>query len=594
MLSSLLTPFRWYAKYHQLNKFDNDCKSVCDFELITDKRHLLPFQFTRDKVPHLITDWVLRPCCNHTFDFILNKAQSNFVEGTGWVVSGDSSWVRDCNNMAAVTTVASGTIQMNPVLTPGKTYWVVFTITDYKNVSGPPVFLQISENGNVINNYQSSGVKKRKFTATGTSFEFNFINAAPGDIVKIDDVQIYEDFSIAATDIVLDETQLSLFNTGDKDVISYCGADLGVTIPPGCYYSVIKTNKSAAGQAEQGLYFSEVITVKDFVPEKSPYLILDWYNTCDIGDVVYQAIGDYCQYKNKLYLPISVLTRPDYPIKDEGEQDGNQTFNPTFQKFQKVLSLFAVKVPEYIVDSLSAMFLHDTITYTTAVRDNQDRVDDAIEIKSVESDVQYIFNDCFANVELKLTLNDLYVDETCCNNNSAACHQCQYTIPELNVYDEDYDYALMLNPGGSDPEENGLYQLIDEEWTLITPEVGALICEDVLPDIPDSGSGFWQYDPTYTGIGVISGYFFAPTIQNSTFQSGTTWKIEGQLISQSFGQMQYSLDGGTTWINIGDPFTQAEYLIGVNITLVSGPQIVRVLAYDINGCQYGASSGTGF
>lgn len=579
MVTSIITPFRWYNKYYQQHRWDVECKSVCDFQLITDQRHLLPFQIKRAPSFATITDWILRPCCNDSESPLLNNTQSNFIDS--W--SPNIAWVLNqgcAGGMCANTSQGfEDTTTCYNGLVIGKTYTVTFNVSAFSTHSDFELFIQ--NGATVLNTYTSDGVYTVTFTATANNFCFGFTSNTPGDVLCLDSVQFVQAFSVSETDIVLTEYDLVLFNAGTFDVINYCGSDLSLSVPVGCYYSVIRDE-------DNNLYYSEVITVKNFNPNKSPYFLLEWYNSCDFVDVVF-GIVQGCQFKNKLYLPDAVLTRPTYPFKEEGEEDGNQNFNPTFQKWQKIVSLFGYKLPEFIVDALTAIRLHNTIKYYYPLRQKQLIIDAAVEIKSIDYDVQYVVNDCFANVELKMTLNDQFVDETCCTSLEVDCKTCSKTIPGLNIQDPgEYEYSLMQDDPLQPPQ---LFQYLNNEWTLIgsyvggvwvsdTTDVGDIICDDSLGELNEVGG--WQIQN--------SDLVFAPLLTSAVFTTGTSWLFIGNLFYGTYGQLTYSLDS-VTWVLIGS-VNQSQLSSGVSFDLgitCCCQFYVRVKMYDLNGCEYGVS-----
>lgn len=583
MNSSIITPFRWYDKYYKQHRFDVECQSVCDFELITDHRHLLPFQIKRTPSPYTITDWVLRKCCNDAEEQLLSEAAQNFV--TDWSIPGGAWEAASCGGVRAITESGWGdaSICYNG-LTVGKTYTLTFNIAQYLNQSGGgTITLEVYNGATLLDSFTAGGFMTVSFTATDASLCFAFVNNNIGDVLILQHVQITQAFEVAGDDVVLDETMLYLKAYTDFDMISYCGADLGLNIAPGCYYSIIKDE---AGN----LLFSEVITVKNFLPECSPYIILEWYNSCDFTDVVYRG-SNGCVYKNKLYLPIAVLNKPDYPITEEGEEDGNQTFNPTFQKWQKIVALSIYKVPEFIVDALTAIRLHDNIKYYYPLRKKQITIDSAVEIKSVEHNIEYVIDDCFANVDLRMLLFDQFVDETCCNNLSVACKTCSKTIPELDVFDTDYEYALITNGETGSLE---LQQYVDNEWVVVgeyvsgswvsdVSEVGDIICDDSKGEIDSVGA--WQIQ--------ASGIVYCPLITSAVFTTGQTWLFIGNMFTGALGQIEYSTDNGSTWIPVLPKFTQSQLSSGIALNLgitQCCTFLTRIKMYDLNGCQYGYSA----
>lgn len=584
--SSIITPFRWYTNFFDQHRFSKDCKSVCPFELITDHRHLLPFQFKRDRSPFLITDWVLRKHCDEPLEEMLSDADKKFVEGSDtWEQTG--AWLyQECGGVKfdAGSGHASDTICWTG-LSIGKEYTVYFNIKDYLQVS-PTLLFKLKNGTIVIGTYNTPGPVSATFTATATSICFVVENSVSlDDIVIVDYCQVYEAFEVSSDDIELDPDQIVLKNFGSYDYIQYCGEDLALTIPEGDYYSVIKTEDGT-------LYFSEVISVKAFSPEKSPYIIFEWWNECDIQDVIYQTISD-CSYINRLYLDKSVLTKPTWPFKEEGEEDGNKNFNPTFQQWKKHVSLVCGKVPEFIVDALTGSRLHDTIQYITPCREKQEVVDAASEIQSLEYDVAPVFNECYFNIDLKMLMKEQFVDESCCTNQIEASCECDVTIPTVDDQGEpDQEWALL-----TDGTDMILQQKIDGVWTTVEPDEGMVVCEEA----PSDGStGRWIYNPgggdqIDPGMVSTNGWYFTPKIGNIAFvpSSGNKWTLRGNLAPMAYGIVEFSTDGGTNWTDATPKFTPAQFAAGVTVTLNPVPCCgnfqIRVRSFDLNGCEWGTT-----
>lgn len=323
MNSSALNPFRWYDKPYKQNRYDNNCSDSCEFKLITDQGHLLPFQFTREASGYAIDNWILRQAC---------------------------------------------------------------------------------------------------------------VNA---------------ELSTDSSDIELNKLLVQLFNTGATDYFIYTGSILGISIPPGDYFSIIKCGNE--------IYYSEVITIKSFTPGKCNYYMLQWYNSCDIQGVIYST-----SFKNKLYLEDAALSKPEYPFTEEGETDGNKNFIAKYQKWEKQVQFIVTKVPEYISDSLTNLRLHDTINITPPLRIEQIQLTDSIDIQSVEYEVSYVVNDCFQNVVLNLILENKYIESACCNDNFLTpCEVEEEGIPSAllswsagafhfygSAYSNSYIQAEYSNDGG--------------------------------------------------------------------------------------------------------------------------------------------------
>jgi hypothetical protein len=457
--SSIISPVRWYSDYNEQDRFSNNC-DICDFELITDKTRLLPFQLRRDASPLLISKWFLRRACNEPYSDILNTNDSLFTLDSGY-------WTKEnftiANGKAKSTiTIPSpgGALRKTGCLTTGKTYKVKLVINE---ISGGIVYFVTNETLNTnLHSYTSVGTYEITFTAIGTDDGvYITFNGAAGNTVTIESVNIYKFniFSAIDGDIDLPLGSLNLFSIGSQDVIQYCGGAFNFQIPCNKYYLILEEGSN--------VYYSEVITVKDFIPSQSPYILLEWKNNCDLSDIIYS--NESCDYWNRLYID-GVITKPEYPIKEEGETDGNERLNITFQKWEKKQSLIIEKAPEFLVDSLTAIQLHDTIKFTNSLRIKQITVSESIEIEKIESsEISYIFNDCAANVGLKMILKDKIIDSTCCTNTPIiTCYTCDYTVSDFEVEDGIYFFGVYLG-------EFGFYILEEEEWVLHDEE-GIIIC----------------------------------------------------------------------------------------------------------------------
>ncbi len=84
-------------------------------------------------------------------------------------------------------------------------------------------------------------------------------------------------------------------------------------------------------------------------------IILDISNTCDLGDTLYQF-----GFRQRLYLD-AIITNPDYSVTQEGIENGNKGFKQTFAQFKKRHKMDFI-APEYLLDALTLLPLHDYIT----------------------------------------------------------------------------------------------------------------------------------------------------------------------------------------------------------------------------------------
>jgi len=459
--SSLITPVRWYDDYNEQNRFSIDC-DICDFQLISDKTRLLPFQIKRPRSGYQLSRWFLRSACNEPFKNILNTNDSNFTYNTGFWSSLQYQFIN--GKMRASASFGTGYIKNLTALTIGKLYEVKIIVSEYRQFIGSSFDVVISNNSVVSQTITSIGTYTAKFTATATDIQVSSTSSNSTNYAIIESIEIREVivFDTLIGDIDLPLSKLYLRNAGDFDVISYCGDLFDFQLTCGSYYMIVYDGQNNA-------YYSEIITVKDFIPSQSPYVMLEWYNTCDMKDVLYNPID--CQYKNRLYIDGPIST-PTYPITETGDTDGNEQVNITFQKWEKKETLTAPKCPEFITDSLTIIRLHDTIEVTRAIRKKQIRVSDMYEVEKIETDISYIFSDCASNVQLIMTLKDKVIDSTCCVNIADECVECDYEVDEVGVIKNGYYYG---NPPGG-----GAFSIYE-----VTP--GAPGLPDIYTDVKFTG-----------------------------------------------------------------------------------------------------------
>lgn len=441
MISSIITPVRWYNTYQEQSRFEID-SDICEYELISDKTRLLPFQFKRPASGHLINKWFLRKACNEPTTNLIDSNNSLFTNDTGFWTKSNASFVN-----GKLKFLGSANIEKLFILTGGKYYDIEIVVSELS--LGYSV--EVITNTSIIFNINATGTYKVRYLAVIGDSDFYIVTTAGGSgspqYITFESIQIkeYVTFDSGIGDIELPYTDLFLANIGAEDVIVYFGEPFNFQLPCGNYYMMLTTT-------DDTIYYSEVISVKDFIPSHSPYVMLEWFNNCDLSDVIYQTINSNA-YKNRMYID-GPISKPEYPFKEEGAEDGNLDFNVTFQKWEKKEILTIAKCPDFIVDSLTTMKLHDTIEVTKPLRKKQLSVLSAYEIKSMEFEVIPVMNDFANNVEIKMLLNDKVIDSTCCKNTPiSTCRECDYTVDEAGVLTGDLYFGELFS------EDFGLYNI---------------------------------------------------------------------------------------------------------------------------------------
>lgn len=183
---------------------------------------------------------------------------------------------------------------------------------------------------------------------------------------------------------------LEVYQDGDVDIIFYYGAIIsGLTMACGNYYAAICDGLNT--------YYSEIFAVKDFQVSNPPYLKLEWKNSSNISDIIYQT-----GYVNRLFLDTDLLEPDPQDISEEGFESQVGIFIPSFRRTVKRYKAVAPKVPGYIVDALQVAQLNDTID----VQKGTTLFESVFDWKSK---IDWLFSSCYANVEFTFKSNQILV-----------------------------------------------------------------------------------------------------------------------------------------------------------------------------------------
>lgn len=575
MTSSIIIPVRWYNDIYESERFSSGC-DICRFELISDKTRLLPFQFKRPKSPYLIDNWFLRKQCVDPTVSLLNSNDSLFTIDTTYWSKSHFSFIN--GKIKATGGGAASNFRKLGALTIGKYYDITIVVNEFVKALASSFAVTYDIGGSGVTPITSTGTITFKILATTTDFTIDGVGGTSVDYIVIESIKIneYKSFDVGIGDIELDLTLLNLVNLDlTSDLIQYCGGTFPVQIPCGKYYMIMS-------MADNSVYYSELITVKDFIPSQSTFTLMEWSNTCDLSDVIYQPI-DGCSYKNRMYIDAELL-KPEYPFKEEGEEDGNFKLNILFQKWEKKQALMVAKCPEFIVDSLTAIRLHDTITVTKSLRKKQIQVLAPIEVEKVEYENTSIFSDCATNVELNILLKDLIVDSTCCSDiELPSCIECEFTVDSLDTLTGTYYF-------GTHEDEFGLYTVIEGVYTNISATDQVVCVTDSSLTYINLGGEYWTPVP------------FVGNVVDTDLGSGNhSYKIFGYIYPNTYCKVHaITYDGDTSSTTTTDYtaiYTAAQLLAGIDILSttfgVSVPDNGTVSFYIENfalNCDYGISN----
>jgi hypothetical protein len=177
-----------------------------------------------------------------------------------------------------------------------------------------------------------------------------------------------------------------------KTYIVHDGAFLTGNMPCGYQYLKITTNTGST-------LYSEVFLVNDM----ADWCEFTFYNNCDFYNILYQT-GFQQKFRIK-----SEAVEPSFPLEQEGTTNGKGLFIRSFARQTKKYTIRMI-VPDYMVDVLYRMKLHDTINFTN-------QFGDVNEVINIDITHEWLNDDrYYAQVELVYDFDETVVISGCCNN----------------------------------------------------------------------------------------------------------------------------------------------------------------------------------
>lgn len=296
-------------------------------------------------------------------------------------------------------------------------------------------------------------------------------------------------------------------------------------------------------------------------------LKLEWWNDCDLGDIYYAG-----GYKNVFYYETEI-GKPSYEVEQQTQENG-EAVDVILSQARKKIYQFEVFVPEYIVDALVDMALHDNIRLSTT----DGLYASTIRNVEVSPEWESLTNECMAVVTIKFQQDDQLVDNACCSDLTVLA--CLTTCKTIAGFRD----AHSLSP------VNGSYYAESYNSKTIyqyTVGIGFIVsnCTETNPYIYNSELGYEMYwDGTiWRQIPVITSSGYTITGAGNTLSH-----VIGFALPNTYLQIYYSLDGGSTWTICGDPVSAVDFAAAGAFCELSGIQEalkIKVYMYNHN-CQY--------
>lgn len=134
------------------------------------------------------------------------------------------------------------------------------------------------------------------------------------------------------------------------------------------------------------------------------YLTINFSNTCDLGDIVYQD-----GFTQSLWFESETMENT-YPTEEEGQKNGEGRFIRTFARLVKKYLARTKDMPGYMVEVFNTMKLHNTVEIIDLVGDEND-------VYNIEVEHEWLFDDkYYAKLDLTFDYNEATVVSGCCTN----------------------------------------------------------------------------------------------------------------------------------------------------------------------------------
>ena len=301
------------------------------------------------------------------------------------------------------------------------------------------------------------------------------------------------------------------------------------------------------------------------------HIVLNWTSCGNVGNTYYEEGFDQA-----LILPSEAFIQTPEPTTTiEVEEDANQNRVETFRRTDIEYTIQIGYVPWHILDALTQVPLHDTITLTLA------RGLGTVPIKAlrIEHDWDEVGAQCKAFVELKFQVDEAAVTGACCGQFDHPCLPVCFTAAGLESEETPYvegEYYLMTDGTVAqvtvqDPLEFGSRRACPYRFARIST---------------DTETSYWYYR---SGEWLPAAEFIAITPINCE-SVPATYTVTALTMPGYSVRLDYTdIDSGT-WTPITDMlFTQGELLSGVQITPPIDAVSIRITLIGADECTFVSS-----
>jgi hypothetical protein len=131
------------------------------------------------------------------------------------------------------------------------------------------------------------------------------------------------------------------------------------------------------------------------------YFKIEHYSDCQVGEIP-------ANYHFWFYLDAEI-GEPTEEYMEEGEEDGNKNFIPTFQKSIKKYFMETVLIPSHLIDAIHRLKFFKYVTVTTPIGD-------IWTMKNIKTEVNYPFsNKTYGIMKIEFDIDEVLTITGCCN-----------------------------------------------------------------------------------------------------------------------------------------------------------------------------------
>lgn len=137
------------------------------------------------------------------------------------------------------------------------------------------------------------------------------------------------------------------------------------------------------------------------------YVTLSFSNCCNLANANETLLLYEYDFMQTLWLQSDNI-EPAFPYTEKGQENGDGKFIPTFRRQEKTYTIRLAVIPQYLVDVLNRLKMHDVMTYI-------DQTGEAYIVESVDVEHEWFGTDkYYATASVTLDLGESITAFGCC------------------------------------------------------------------------------------------------------------------------------------------------------------------------------------